>query len=271
MRPDDHDAVDEVRLELGALGHGPRHDGGGRGGEGHLEQEERGHGQVAVARRPVTEEPALGAEEVVALAVGQGVAHGEERHGAGAEVHQVLHHDVADALGPGEAGLDEGEAGLHEDHQRGAHDDEDVVQVGLDICGRQILSARRRRHREGGGTGDRSDHDLGFQWGSHGSPPRGWPRTTGCRGDHTDGDFPPHCTNVTPLAHSPVGYVTHPAAGRTDGSERADRTHHRTPGRARTPPGGGVLATLQLVRVDAGPRAGPVRRRRRPSRPCGCG
>ena len=59
------------------------------------------------------EEPAEGL-----VAEADGVADEGERQHAGHAVHQVLHHDVADVLGPGETGLDEGEPGLHEEHQR---------------------------------------------------------------------------------------------------------------------------------------------------------
>ena len=69
---------------------------------------------------------------------------------AGAEVDQVLHHDVGDALGPGEPGLDEREAGLHEDDQHGGQQDEDVVEVGLDVGGLDLLGAGRTGERDEG-------------------------------------------------------------------------------------------------------------------------
>ena len=55
----------------------------------------------------------------------------EEADEAEAEDGEVGAHHVSSVLGPAEAGLDQGEAGLHEDHQGGADDDPEQV-AGLD-------------------------------------------------------------------------------------------------------------------------------------------
>ena len=55
----------------------------------------------------------------------------EEADEAEAEDGEVGADHVGGVLGPAEAGLDQGEAGLHEDHQRGADDDPEQV-AGLD-------------------------------------------------------------------------------------------------------------------------------------------
>ena len=70
--------VDEVRRELGSLGHRPGHDGGCRGGEDEMEEPVR-----VEARRQVLEEEVPIADEGVRLAAeGEGVADSPVRHGA---------------------------------------------------------------------------------------------------------------------------------------------------------------------------------------------
>ena len=132
-RADDH-RVDEVALELDAFRHRARDDGRGRGGEHGLEEEER----------PVPRALAVGerwhAESAPAEPAGRlrGAEHERgaedvECERARGEVHQVLHHDVRRVLGPREAGLHEGEAGLHREHENSGDERPDHVQVGLDF------------------------------------------------------------------------------------------------------------------------------------------
>ncbi len=64
------------------------------------------------------------------------VADEEEADEAEAEDGEVRRHDVGGVLGPAEAGLDEGEAGLHEDHQDGADDDPQQVDLSAERGGR---------------------------------------------------------------------------------------------------------------------------------------
>ena len=84
-------------------------------------------------------------EEVVALTERDGEANEPEREHAATEVHEVLHHDVADVLAARESGLDKGEAGLHEDHQDGREEDPDVVEDHLHVCRGAALGERGRR------------------------------------------------------------------------------------------------------------------------------
>jgi hypothetical protein len=115
----DHNAVDEVGLELRAFGHRTRDDRGRGRGERELKHEEHEQVEVPVRGCAVTEEEALPSDEVVACAERERVADAEERDDARHEVHEVLHHDVGDALRPRHPRLDEGKASLHEDHQHG--------------------------------------------------------------------------------------------------------------------------------------------------------
>jgi hypothetical protein len=90
-------------------------------------------------KRVVAEEPALRTIEVVARTKGDGVADREERDGAGTEVHEVLHHDVGHALGPGETRFDQRETRLHEDHKHRGDEYEHVVEVRLYRLGRECV------------------------------------------------------------------------------------------------------------------------------------
>lgn len=63
---------------------------------------------------------------------------------------------LATDFGPGEAGLDQGEPGLHEDDQGGAQQDEHVVQVHLDGVDLRFLGngrCRQGQDAEGGQAG----------------------------------------------------------------------------------------------------------------------
>ena len=62
----------------------------------------------------------------------EGVAHEEERHEPEPEDREVRAHDVGGVLRPAEAGFDEREARLHEDHEHGADDDPQQVQADAD-------------------------------------------------------------------------------------------------------------------------------------------
>ncbi len=77
----------------------------------------------------------------------------------------VLTH-VRRVLGPAEAGLDEGEAGLHEDHQDGTEDDPEQVRVlgeGVDVFD-ELLSTRHAGERHRGQRGHaEADEGLGVQ------------------------------------------------------------------------------------------------------------
>ncbi len=134
----DHDAEDDERAELPALGHGPRRDGGGGVHEHHLKQEQR-RNRRRVDLRGQKESPQAEQAKVLAgdadnelaaqcrivaesgqrahAAHLQGKTHGPVPDDAD-RVDQEVHADrVGGVLGAGEAGLDQGEPGLHEHHQ----------------------------------------------------------------------------------------------------------------------------------------------------------
>jgi hypothetical protein len=169
----DGDGVDEVALELRALRHGPGHDRGRGRGERGLEEElgrdVEALGADAVDAVDAEAAPAEPAAEQLAVAVGDRVADQEERQDAGGGVHEVLHHDVADVLGPRHAGLEQREADLHEEHEDAGDEDPEVVEVD-----------RRRdplRYLLGGGGGGEGHHPheaqrrSGEQLSVHGVPP----------------------------------------------------------------------------------------------------
>ena len=125
----DAEGVDAVGDELGALCHGAGDDGGGGGAEDRLEDQER-------------EQRHAGGEYVGVVASDKGIkpadnGAGPAEHeteaqnpvggGADAEVHQILHQNIAGVLGPGEARLAHGEAGLHEEDQGRAQQDPNRV------------------------------------------------------------------------------------------------------------------------------------------------
>ena len=153
MAPQNRPQPDE-RLPLPPLGHGPGGDRGHGVHEGHHVEEEADDGRaadVAMASPdrakppchrntqlplPMSASPTrLGVAEVVArqqvavAAEHEGVADEEVADEAEAEDGEVRRHHVGGVLGTAEAGLDQGEAGLHEDDEHGA--DDDPEQVGL--------------------------------------------------------------------------------------------------------------------------------------------
>jgi hypothetical protein len=126
----DAGAGEQVGQEAGALDHRTRDDGGGHRREHELEQQLGLDGNLRGgqgAERVAVAEPAAGPEEGVAVAEHDREAGGVEHDGDDDEVHQVLHEDVADVLGRGDARLDQGEPGLHEEDERGADEDPDGV------------------------------------------------------------------------------------------------------------------------------------------------
>src|SRR5690606_3816234 len=135
----------------------PRHDRGGSGGEGRLEEEERRRQEPAVGRRALHSgypepEPEPPAEHFRATEP-YGIADERERQDTGGTVHQVLHDDVADVLRPSEPRLHEGESALHrEDEDAGDHHPE-VVDQPLGRSGYFLLSRCGTRHEDRRGDG----------------------------------------------------------------------------------------------------------------------
>ena len=181
-------------LPLPPLGHGPRRDGrGGVHERDHVkeEPEERGadvlaaQGEAALPEEdPVvgTDEGGVGsarrgaeAEVEAGQVVGEpaeheGVADQEEGDEADAEDGEVRRHDVGGVLGAAEAGLDQGEAGLHEDDEDGTDDDPEQVDLLAEKGDRFsfLLRAGHAGHDQGGDAGDA---DGGEELALHPLPP----------------------------------------------------------------------------------------------------
>ena len=115
-----HQGEDAVSVKVEPLRDGPGHDGRGRGGEGHLEDEASEGGadpDPLIIHEPVSEahEPVCHA----ALSVAHPIAKGPVGHAAQHHVHHVLHHDVHLVLERDAAGLQHAEASLHVEDDAG--------------------------------------------------------------------------------------------------------------------------------------------------------
>ena len=196
----DHHRVDEpahdqaeqqVGGELRALGHGTRGDGHRRGGKDHLEEEERRSGQhVAVDERlgHTREEEGVRADEAAAVRTeGEAEADGPEGQGTDRHVGQVLGHDVADVLGPGHPGLDQGEPCLHQEHEApGQYQPEAGQQGRVVLGGSQLLShGRGRREGDRGHYAEEAEAHLVDAAPSCPAAPQ-----CGCRSGHASHDCP---------------------------------------------------------------------------------
>ena len=118
----DHQRIDAVGDKLGALSHSAGHDGGGGGTEHRLENKECEEGD-SVRQDGGIVAPDKGIKATndgSGPAKHQAEAQQPENRCADAEVHQILHQNVAGVLGAGKARLTHGKAGLHEKDQRGA-------------------------------------------------------------------------------------------------------------------------------------------------------
>ena len=170
----DEQAVDDERLEPEPFGHGPGRDGRRRVHEHELEQEEGDHPDVvggatehearAAGKPPLgaaqadrehlvkrLESAEVGHPDGAQAAEGEPEADEEEAHDADGVDHEVHAHRVHRVLGPGEARLDQREAGLHE-HDQEARDEQprevDAEPVLVDEVGQL---GRVRLLRGGGG------------------------------------------------------------------------------------------------------------------------
>ena len=107
--------VDAVGNKLRPLSHGTGYYGSRSCAEHQVEHEGR-EAEIAVVPEKGIAYPPGKAPHI--LPAQQTVAHHNEHHCAYAEVHQVLHYNVACILGTGKARLHHCKARLHEEHQR---------------------------------------------------------------------------------------------------------------------------------------------------------
>ena len=110
----DHRRVDAVGKELGALCHGAGYDGGGGCAENKVEHE---IGPVKVLITGENIKTRLADQTQQVFPQEQIKADQNKYNRTNAEVHQVLHQDVAGILGPGKASLHHGKACLHPENK----------------------------------------------------------------------------------------------------------------------------------------------------------
>src|SRR6185312_12563302 len=130
------DREDDVDAELRAVEHRAPDDREADGAEDHLEQElrrERHVGERQRAEGGAVEEESVGSEHLVAVAEGQGEAHGPEGDRSDREVDEDLGDDGADVLAAREADFEHREAGLHQEHHATGDDDPDRVDGELEL------------------------------------------------------------------------------------------------------------------------------------------
>mmetsp|Transcript_18649 Transcript_18649/g.29851 ORF Transcript_18649/g.29851 Transcript_18649/m.29851 type:complete len:346 (-) Transcript_18649:25-1062(-) len=138
------EGVGEVSGERASLGNGARDDGGGGGGEGPLKHP---HGIVSVVRfplNPVHEEGLHGVVFAVAAHVAESdrVSDGPPDQASEASVEDVLQENVLRVLCTDGTSLQEREASLHEEHEVGAEQKPEDVEVRLHCGGKGCVGRR---------------------------------------------------------------------------------------------------------------------------------
>ena len=121
--------IDAVGNKLGALCHSARYDGSGGGAKHRLENEEGEEGNPLRQDGGIVApyEGIKAAYQRPRASEHQAEAQQPEDGRADAEVHQVLHQNIARVFCPGKSRLTHGKAGLHEKDQRGAQQHPDRV------------------------------------------------------------------------------------------------------------------------------------------------
>ena len=174
----DEDGVEEVGGEFGALGECAGDDGGGGGGEGPLEEEDGRLGDAVGFGEPAEsgEERVAADKAALAGAEGEAEADGPPDNAAEGGVEHVLHEDVGGVFDADEAGLEQAEAGLHEEDQNAGDHVPDRVdgqdQVG-DVVGLLRGDDAERGQQGGEQSGGEADgRSFGSAWepGSEGEP-----------------------------------------------------------------------------------------------------
>ena len=110
----DHTGIDAVGQELGTLRHGTGNDGRSGGAEYQVEYE-AGEIEAFVGGEQV--EPGLADEAKQVFTHQQTETDQDEDNCANAEVHQVLHDDIAGVFGSGKTGFHHCKASLHPENQ----------------------------------------------------------------------------------------------------------------------------------------------------------
>ena len=139
----DEQRIEAVRRELRALCHGTRNNRRGRRAEDRLE-DDVGECRITSIRTRIEhldEEIRRADDAADVIAEHQAEADNPERDGADAEIHEVLHDDVAGIFRTRQAGLDHREAWLHEEDECSAEENPDRVHT-------TVLSGVRRICRE---------------------------------------------------------------------------------------------------------------------------
>ena len=172
----------QVALEAGAPDHRARRDRRARVGERELEQEERHErdagvercrAYVYVAGAPFRKKNSWPIQPV-ADAEHEREAERPEQQRAQARVDDALLQDVDHLTGPGEAGLEHHEAGLHEEHEEGRHEHPRRVRP-IDHRG-ELFGRRPARARPGRSRWCRCRRLLRARRRARSSSPRGMSR-----------------------------------------------------------------------------------------------
>ena len=112
----DDRGIDAVRKKFGSLRHCARDDRG-RGGAKDQIEDEAGPVEVGIVGEDI--QSGLSDEADHILAQQKACTDHDEKDCSDAEVHQVLHQDIARVFGAGESGFHHGEARLHPEDQSG--------------------------------------------------------------------------------------------------------------------------------------------------------
>ena len=111
----DHSGVNAVSFEVGALGHGAGDDGGGRCAENGLEHDVDPQRDIEPQVRVISlNERVESADQSARAAEHDAEADEPVARGANAEIHHILHQNIAGVLGTGKACFTQRKTSLHE-------------------------------------------------------------------------------------------------------------------------------------------------------------
>ena len=169
----DRRRINTVGGKLGTLGHSPGNDRGGSGAEHRLKHrigpQRNAFGQnraVILADHGV--DPA---EQRCARAEHYAEAKQPEAGRTDAEVHQILHQDIACIFGPCEARLTHGKARLHEKHQRRSQQHPQGIDARVHIHSPSFRRIQRKPKKRAKGLRTAPSLVLEWAYGSRGTFP----------------------------------------------------------------------------------------------------